>query len=190
MVQLIGWHVHTSVGRHRLYASSRAGGNVRLPDRVLPGMIELLDPSTPDDYQEPVRTGPLWRHALWVAGITVLGVGLGWATALIRIGPEEYGLPSAASGAVWPYLVAWTATGLAAAAALRAAAARVPVYAPGRIAAVLTLLGTRLSLGWRPEAPVLGAMAAAALTATAIWCALALRSGSGDEHGETSMSGG
>ncbi|WP_274564757.1 hypothetical protein [Streptomyces spiramyceticus] len=140
-----------------------------------PSSPDEIDPSDPDEHEEAVRPGPLWRHALWVAGITVLGVGLGWATALFRIGPEEYGLPSAALGAVWPYLVAWTATGLAVAAALRAAAARVPVYAAGRIAVVLTALGTRLSLGWRPEAPVLGAMAAAALTAAAIWCALALR---------------
>ncbi|MFI1398630.1 hypothetical protein [Streptomyces sp. NPDC020681] len=155
--------------------------------------MELLDPSSPDDYEEHEETvlpGPLWRHALWVAGITVLGVGLGWAGALFRIGPEEYGLPPAATGAVWPYLVTWTATGLAAAAALRAAAARVPVYAPGQIAVVLTLLGTRLSLGWRPEAPVLGAMAVSALTAAAIWCALALRPGSRDNRGGGKTSGG
>ncbi|NUL05374.1 hypothetical protein HRW07_19480 [Streptomyces lunaelactis] len=154
------------------------------------GVNELLDPSSPDHYEETVLPGPLWRHALWAAGITVLGVGLGWAGALFRIGPEEYGLPPAAPGAVWPYLVAWTAIGLAAAAVLRAAAARVPVYAPGPIAVVLTLLGTRLSLGWRPEAPVLGAMAAAALTAAAIWCALALRSGSLDNRAGGSTSGG
>ncbi|WP_327328617.1 hypothetical protein OG735_39745 [Streptomyces sp. NBC_01210] len=152
--------------------------------------MELLDPSSPDDYEGAVRPGPLWRHALWVAVITVLGVGLGWAGALYRIGPEEYGLPSAAPGALWPYLLAWTATGLAAAAALRAAAARVPVYAPEGIAVVLTMLGTRLSLGWRPEAPVLGAMAGAALTAAAIWCALALRSGSHGNRGGGGTSGG
>ncbi|WP_167368061.1 hypothetical protein [Streptomyces agglomeratus] len=139
-------------------------------------MIEFLDSAGLDDGEETVRPGPWWRHALWVVGITALGVGLGWAVALFRIGPDTYGLPSAATGAAWPYLTAWAATGLAAAAALRAAAARVPVYAAGRIAGGLTLLGTRLSLGWRPEAPVLAAMAAAALTATAVWCALALRS--------------
>ncbi|MEV8309978.1 hypothetical protein AB0P36_22155 [Streptomyces flavidovirens] len=141
-------------------------------------MNELLDSSSPDGSEETVRPGPLWRHAAWVAGITVCAVGVGWASALFRIGPAEYGLPSAAPGAAWPYLVAWTATGLAAAATLRAVAARVPLYAPGRTAALLTALGTRLSLGWRPEAPVLGAMAAAALTVAALWCALALRSGS------------
>lgn len=140
-------------------------------------MIECLGSSSPDDSEETVRPGPLWRHALWVVGITVLGVAAGWASALFRIGPDEYGLPSAAPGAAWPYLTAWAATGLAAAAALRAAAARVPVHAAGRIAGGLTLLGTRLSLGWRPEAPVVAAMAAAALTATAVWCALALRPG-------------
>ncbi|MEU4496742.1 hypothetical protein OG729_35590 [Streptomyces sp. NBC_00210] len=153
-------------------------------------MIELLDPTSPDDYEGAVRPGPLWRHALWVAGITVLGVGVGWAGALFRVGPKEYGLPPAAPGAVWPYLVAWTVIGLAAAAVLRAAAARVPVYAPEGIAAVLTILGTRLSLGWRPEAPVLGPMAAAALTAVAIWCALALRSGSRGQRGGGVTSGG
>ncbi|MGW0366110.1 hypothetical protein [Streptomyces sp. NPDC002990] len=138
--------------------------------------MAFIDSSGSDD-EETVRPGPLWRHALWVAGVTALGVGLGWASALFRIGPEEYGLPSAAPGALWPYLLTWTATGLAAAAALRATAARVPVYAVGRIAALLTALGTRLSLGWRPEAPVAGAMAAAALTAAAVWCAVALRPG-------------
>ena len=166
------------------------GGNVRPPGRVLLGVIELLTPSSPDNDEEAVLPGPLWRHALWVAGITVLGVGLGWAGALFRIGPEEYGLPPAAPGPKWPYLVAWTVTGLAAAAVLRAAAARVPVYAPGGIAVVLTMLGTRLSLGWRPEAPVLGAMAGAALTAAAIWCALALRPGSRRNLGGGVTSGG
>ncbi|MFF3323759.1 hypothetical protein [Streptomyces sp. NPDC002889] len=146
-------------------------------------MIELAAPSGPDDYED-LRPGPLWRHAVWVTGFTILAVGLGWATALYRIGPDEYGLPSAAPGSVWPYLAAWTAIGLVAAAALRATAARVPVYAPGRTAAVLTMLGTRLSLGWRPEAPLLAAMAAAALTAAAIWCALALRPGSRRNHSE------
>ncbi|MFF8610469.1 hypothetical protein ACF06X_31660 [Streptomyces sp. NPDC015346] len=144
-------------------------------------MIELLEPSGSDDPgdsndpDEAVRPGPLWRHALWAVGVTAAGVALGWATGLFRIGPEQYGLPSTAPGNLWPYLGAWTATGLAVAVALRAAAARVPLYAPGRIALVLTALGTRLSLGWRPEAMVLAAMAAAALTAALLWCAFALR---------------
>ncbi|WP_406265536.1 hypothetical protein OHT93_07645 [Streptomyces sp. NBC_00191] len=153
-------------------------------------MSELLIPSSPDDDAEAVLRGPLWRHAVWVASLAVLGVGLGWAGALFRIGPEEYGLPPAAPGPVWPYLVAWTVTGLAAAAVLRAAAARVPVYAPGGIAVVLILLGTRISLGWRPEAPALCAMAGAALTAAAIWCALALRPGSRRNHGGGVTTGG
>lgn len=164
--------------------------NLRPPERVLPGVSELLIPSSPDDDEEAVLRGPLWRHAVWVAGLAVLGVGLGWASAQFRIGPEEYGLPPAAPGLQWPYLVAWTVTGLAAAAVLRAAAARVPVYAPGPIAVVLTLLGTELSLGWRPEAPALGAMAGAALTAAAIWCALALRPGSRRNHGGGVTTGG
>ncbi|MDJ0461226.1 hypothetical protein QMK30_06120 [Streptomyces sp. H27-C3] len=141
------------------------------------------DDITPPDDEEPVRPGPLWRHALWVAGIAALGVGLGWVGALFRIGPEEYGLPPAAPGAVWPYVVAWAVTGLVVAAAMRATALRVPLYAPGQIAVVLVLLGTRISMGWRPEAPALGAVAAVALTATAVWCALAVRSGS-DRAGE------
>ncbi|MFJ8665588.1 hypothetical protein [Streptomyces sp. NPDC093600] len=138
--------------------------------------MELLDFSSADD-EERLAPGPWWRHAWWVAAIAVLGVGLGWAGALFRIGPEEYGLPPAAPGDVWPYLAAWTATGVAVAAVLRATAARVPVYAPGRIAVVLTLLGTRVSLGWRPEAPVLLAVVAAARVAAAAWAALALRPG-------------
>ncbi|MET9438245.1 hypothetical protein [Streptomyces sp. NPDC006551] len=117
----------------------------------------------------------MWRHALWVAGVVVLGVGLGWAGSLFRIGPEEYGLPPAAPGEVWPYLAVWAATGVAVAAVLRATAARVPVYAPGRIAVVLAFLGTRISLGWRPEALVLGVFIAAALTAAVAWSAFALR---------------
>ncbi|MEN8653353.1 hypothetical protein ABCR94_22820 [Streptomyces sp. 21So2-11] len=146
---------------------------IQSPDLYSPDEI-----SPPEGDEEPVPPGPLWRHAVWVGGVAVIGVGLGWIGALFRIGPEEYGLPPAAPGAVWPYLIAWTATGLVAAAALRATALRVPLYAPGSIAVVLVLLGTRISMGWRPEAPALGALAAGALAATAIWCALALRSGS------------
>ncbi|GAA2942769.1 hypothetical protein GCM10010446_30080 [Streptomyces enissocaesilis] len=97
--------------------------NARPQDHVLLGVTELVGSSGPDDYEEKVRPGPLRRHALWGAGIAVLGVGLGRASALFRTGPEEYGLPPAAPGTVRPYLVAWTATGLAAAAVLRAAAA-------------------------------------------------------------------
>ncbi|HET6856045.1 MAG TPA: hypothetical protein VFH94_02985 [Streptomyces sp.] len=145
---------------------------------------ELYSPDEiflPDDDGAPeelVPPGPLWRHALWVVGVAVVGVAVGWAGALFRIGPDEYGLPPAAPGAVWPYLIAWTATGLVAATVLRATATRVPLYSPAGIGVVLVLLGARVSLGWRPDAPALGALAAAALAATALWCALALRSGS------------
>jgi hypothetical protein len=164
---------------------------IESPDLSGPDGLSIADgPSNPDGDEEPLRSGPLWRHALWAAAVTVLGVGLGWVGALYRIGPEEYGLPSAAPGPVWPYLVAWTATGLVAAAALRATAARVPIYAPGEIAVVLIALGTRLSLGWRPEPPVLGALAAAALTAAAIWCALALRPGFRGSRGRRAASDG
>ncbi|MFJ7078517.1 hypothetical protein [Streptomyces sp. NPDC098781] len=138
----------------------------------------IFTPSGPHDDEETVRPGPLWRHTSWVIGITLFGVGAGWAISQFRIGSGEYGLPAAAPGPVWPYLIFWTMTSLAAAAALRAVAARVPVYAPGEITAALTALGTRLSLGWRPEPPLLGAMAVALLTAVAMWCALALRSAS------------
>ncbi|WP_432752240.1 hypothetical protein ACE1OA_03455 [Streptomyces sp. JL2001] len=150
-------------------------------------MIEFFDAATTDEDEETVRPGPLWRHALWAAGIAVLGVGLGRVTGLFRIGPEDYGLPSAAPGPLWPYLAAWTVIGFLTAAVLRATAARVPVYAPGRIGCFLTLLGTRLSLGWRPEAPVLAALGAAALAAAAVWCALALRPGPrGTDGGDAS----
>ncbi|MEU9861218.1 hypothetical protein AB0D99_10095 [Streptomyces sp. NPDC047971] len=141
-------------------------------------MTELDDSASADPSidEGDVRPGPLWRHALWVAGIAAAAVAVGWATSLFRIGPERYGLPPAAPGALWPYLVAWAVIGVLIAAVLRTAAAKVPVYAPGRIAAVLTYGGTRLSLGWRPEAPVLCGMAAAALIAASVWCAIALRS--------------
>ncbi|WP_063886623.1 hypothetical protein [Streptomyces aureus] len=138
-------------------------------------MTGLFAPGPFDDDEATVRPGPFWRHALWVVGVGAAAVAAGWVTSLFRIGSEKYGLPPAAPGALWPYLTAWAVTGLAVAAALRATAAKVPVYAPGRIAAGLTYLGTRLSLGWRPEAPLVGAMAAAALIAAAVWCAIALR---------------
>ncbi|TXS21777.1 hypothetical protein EAO70_07420 [Streptomyces sp. adm13(2018)] len=127
-----------------------------------------------DDDEESVRPGPFRRHALWAAGVAAAGVAMGWVTSLFRIGPEEYGLPPAAPGSLWPYLTAWAVIGLVVAGVLRATAARIPVYAPGRTAVALTYLGTRLSLGRRPEAPLVAAMAAAALVAAAVWCAVAL----------------
>lgn len=122
-----------------------------------------------------MRPGPLWRHALWVAGVTAAGVALGWVGALFRIGPEEYGMPPAAPGALWPYLTAWTVIGLVLAAVLRSVAARVPVYYPENAAIGLVLIGTRLSLGWRPEPLEVAGLAAAALLLVAVWCAVALR---------------
>ncbi|MER7958908.1 hypothetical protein [Streptomyces sp. NPDC096030] len=141
-------------------------------------MIDFDEPGTrpdthPDD-EGAVRPGPLWRHALWVAGITAAALALGWVTSLFRLGLMEYGLPAAAPGDLMAYLATWGAVGLAVATILRAAAAKVPVYAPGRIAAGLTYLGTRLTLGWRPEAPLLVGMAAIALVAAAAWSAFAL----------------
>ncbi|MFD7445899.1 hypothetical protein [Streptomyces sp. NPDC059909] len=144
-------------------------------------MIDNIGPAAygnPDNSEE-IRPGPLWRHAVWVVAVTAVGVGLGWTTGLFRVGPEEYGLPSAAPGPLLPYLAAWTVIGLAAAGVLRGAAARVPVHAPGTIAFGVTWLGTRLSLGWRPEWPMLALMAAVALAAAAGWSLMALRPGSG-----------
>ncbi|MFW3462795.1 hypothetical protein ACN24K_20720 [Streptomyces microflavus] len=46
---------------------------------------------------------------------------------------------------------------------------------PGTIAVILLLIGTRLSLGWRPETPELAAMVAGALVLAGIWAAIALR---------------
>jgi len=140
--------------------------------------MDFLDPSDsggPDDDEVTVRPGPLWRHALWVVGVTAFGVGLGWAGSLFRLGPDDYGLLAAAPGSPWTYLGAWAVTGLAATAVLRAAAAKVPVPSPGTIAVILLFIGTRLSLGWRPETPELAAMAAAALVLAGIWAAIALR---------------
>ncbi|MET8341893.1 hypothetical protein [Streptomyces microflavus] len=140
--------------------------------------MDFLDPSdsgAPDDDEVTVRPGPLWRHALWVVGVTALGVGLGWAGSLFRLGPDDYGLLAAAPGSPWTYLGAWAVTGLAATAVLRAAAAKVPVPSPGTIAVILILIGTRLSLGWRPETPELAAMVAGALVLAGIWAAIALR---------------
>ncbi|WNF30662.1 hypothetical protein RI138_29660 [Streptomyces sp. C11-1] len=141
-------------------------------------MTDLADSSGPVDTldeDETVRPGPLWRHALWVVGVTAAGVVLGWLGALFRIGPEEYGLPPAAPGALWPYLVAWSAIGLGLAAVLRYVAARVPVYSPEKVVVGVVLIGTRLSLGWRPEPLEVAALALAALVLVAVWCAVALR---------------
>ena len=152
----------------------RAKDNPVPPHRVLPTVTGLFAPDPRDD-EANLRPGPFWRHALWVMGISAAAVAAGWFTSLFRIGFKEYGLPPATPGALWTYLAAWVVIGLAVATVLRVTAAKVPVYAPGRIAAGLTYLGTRLSLGWRPEALLVGAMAAAALIAAAGWCALALR---------------
>ncbi|MEV1053417.1 hypothetical protein [Streptomyces sp. NPDC049887] len=149
-------------------------------------MIDDFGPAPYDDFddaEEKVRPGPLWRHAVWVVAVTAAGVALGWASGRFRLGPEEYGLPSAAPGPLLPYLAAWTAIGLVAAAVLRAAAARVPVHAPETVAVGVVWLGTRLSLGWRPEPPLLALLAAVALAASAGWGLMALRPGSGWRSG-------
>ncbi len=160
------------------------------------GVTESPALSSPDDSstssdgdEESPRPGPLWRHALWVAGVTVIGVGWAWAGASFRVGPDDYGLPLATPGEVLPYLAVWTVTGLVVATGVRAVAARVPFIGPEVVVLVLTFMGTRHSLGWRPEPPALGAMVAAALTAAAIWGALALRRGLPD-YRERVASGG
>ncbi|MEU8509835.1 hypothetical protein AB0C40_35195 [Streptomyces brevispora] len=128
-----------------------------------------------DTQDERVRSGPLWRHALWAALVTAAGVTLGWLGALFRIGPEEYGLPPAAPGALWPYLLAWAVIGLGLSAILRFAAAKVPVYSPSEVLLGTVMIGTRLSLGWRPEPLEVAGLAAAALLLVTVWCAVALR---------------
>ncbi|WP_345590890.1 hypothetical protein [Streptomyces marokkonensis] len=102
---------------------------------------------------------------------------MAWYSASYRVGPDDYGLPLAVEGQTWPYVGFWAVIGLTAAAVLRAVAARVPLAGPDVIAVLLTFTGARLSLGWRPEPLMLGAMAAAALVVAVIWCVPALRGG-------------
>ncbi|MFZ4282133.1 hypothetical protein [Streptomyces rhizosphaericola] len=142
--------------------------------------MDFLEPSAggfADDDEVTVRPGPWWRHLLWVVAVTAFGVGMGWAGSLFRLGPDDYGLLAAASGSPWAYLAVWAVTGLAVAGVLRATAARVPIPSPGTISVILLVIGTRLSLGWRPEALEVTAMAAGALVLAGIWAAIALRSG-------------
>ncbi|MFD3870880.1 hypothetical protein [Streptomyces sp. NPDC058623] len=123
--------------------------------------------------EETRRQGPLWRHALWVAGIAGGAVAAGWIAAAFRLGPAEYGIPSAAPGSPWGLLAWCLGAGLVACAALRGTAARIPVYAPGRVGFVLVFLGTRLALGFRPPAQLLAAGAVAAVAVALAWCVVA-----------------
>lgn len=123
------------------------------------------------EQEETRRRGPLWRHALWVVAVSVCAVGAGWAASAFRLGPAEYGIPRGDGGSPWALLAVCAAVGLVAAGLLRAAAARIPVYAPGRVCAALVFLGTRLALGFRPQPPALAAGAAAVLAAALTWCA-------------------
>ncbi|MFD7094569.1 hypothetical protein [Streptomyces xanthophaeus] len=136
-------------------------------------LFSFDDVSNDDEQTGTRRQGPLWRHALAAVAITVCGLGLGWAASAWRLGPPEYGIPSAAPGSPWALLAVCGAVGLAAAALLRGASARIPVYGPGRVGFVLVFLGTRLALGFRPEPAPLAAGAAAVLAAAAAWCAFA-----------------
>ncbi|MFF5449083.1 hypothetical protein [Streptomyces sp. NPDC012888] len=138
--------------------------------------MEIFDPadpvSGPDQTAEPeLRSGPLWRHALWAVAVTAAGMGLGWLAALYRLGPDEYGIPSAAEGSPWALLAVCAAAGLTAAALLRGTAARIPLYAPTRVCGALVFAATRLALGFRPEPALLAAGAAAVVAAAAAWCA-------------------
>jgi len=58
---------------------------------------------------------------------------------------------------------------------LRFVAARVPVYSPSEVVLGVVMIGTRLSLGWRPEPLEVAGLAAAGLMLVALWCAVALR---------------
>ncbi|WP_412077426.1 hypothetical protein ACLF6K_22940 [Streptomyces xanthophaeus] len=125
------------------------------------------------EQEETRRPGPLWRHTLWAVGITVCAVAFGWAASAFRLGRGGYGIPRAPEGSPWALLAVCAAVGLVAAALLRGTAARIPVYAPGRVCAFLVFLGTRLALGFRPETPALAAGAAAFLAAALAWCVVA-----------------
>ncbi|MFG2329962.1 hypothetical protein ACGFMM_10080 [Streptomyces sp. NPDC048604] len=130
-----------------------------------------LDPTEP--MGDDLRSGPLWRHAVAAVAATLLGLAAGWVASNFRIGPPEFGIPSAAPGSPWPLLAVCGVAGLAAAALLRGVSARIPVYGPGRVGFFLVVFGTRLALAFRPEAPVLAAGCAAMLLAALAWCAFA-----------------
>ncbi|MFF9013317.1 hypothetical protein ACF09C_10180 [Streptomyces sp. NPDC014870] len=135
--------------------------------------MEIFDVAGDDEPAAP-RPGPWWKHLLSVVTATACGLALGWVAAAVPWGPADYGIPAAAPGSPWGLLAACGAAGLIVAGLLRGAAARFPVYAPGRIGFVLVFLGTRLALGFRPEPAELAAGAGLALLAAAIWCAHAL----------------
>ncbi|WP_374200842.1 hypothetical protein [Streptomyces bambusae] len=137
--------------------------------------MEIIDSDSTAAGEEEgeIRPGPWWRHTLWVLGVTACAIGFGWVSSAFRVGPEDFGIPSAPPGPLWPLLGICAATGLAAAGLLRATSARIVVYGPGRVGFFLVMLGTRLALGFRPEPPVLAAGAAAVVLAAAVWCGYA-----------------
>ncbi|MCB5163760.1 hypothetical protein LG634_02730 [Streptomyces bambusae] len=129
----------------------------------------------PDAEDEgELRPGPLWRHALWVVGVTVAALAFSWFLSEFRLGPPDFGIPPAAPGSPWPLLALGGVTGLAALGLLRATAARTVVYAPARVGFVLVVAGVRLALAFRPEAPVLAAGAAAVIVGAAVWSGYAV----------------
>ncbi|MCK1794774.1 hypothetical protein MTQ01_01780 [Streptomyces sp. XM4193] len=142
-------------------ADARAGGGV---DEV-------------DDEENALRTGPWWRHALWVSFVPLAGVAVGWLDSLHRFWPEEYGVPLLAEGAVWPYLVAWFAIGAAGAAVLRTAATRVPMRGATVLVLACTFMGTRLSLPGQPGPAVMAVVGAVLVLAAVGWAVLAVRRG-------------
>lgn len=139
-------------------------------------MIDLFgadDTSGSGEQGDDRRPGPWWRHVLFALGVTACGIALGWAASAFRLGPAEYGIPEAAPGSPWALLAVCGTAGLVVAGLLRGTAARIPVYAPGRVAFVLVFMGTRLALGFRPEPGPLAAGAAAAVLAAAAWAGYA-----------------
>ncbi|MFG2293340.1 hypothetical protein [Streptomyces sp. NPDC048603] len=138
-------------------------------------MMEIINSGDIPDGEEEgeVRPGPWWRHTLWVLGVTAGAIAFAWVASSFRLGPEEYGIPRAAPGSLWPMLGVCAAVGLVAVAALRATAARIPVYGPGRVGFVLVSFGARLAVGFDPGPGVVAAGAAAVVLAAAIWCAYA-----------------
>ncbi|MER7761664.1 hypothetical protein [Streptomyces sp. NPDC097619] len=139
-------------------------------------MMDFADPEDlPDaDDEGELRPGPLWRHAAWVLGVTAAALLVGWFLSEFRLGAPDFGIPAAAPGSPWPLLAVGGVTGLAALGLLRATAARVLVYGPGRVGFVLLVIGIRLALAYRPGAPILAAGAAAVVLCAAAWAGQAV----------------
>ncbi|MBU7597662.1 hypothetical protein JGS22_008530 [Streptomyces sp. P38-E01] len=162
---------------HRTARSSVAddvagpGAGTPVDDAVNGGVDDI------DDEENALRTGPWWRHSLWVFCVPVAGTAVGWLDSLHRFWPEEYGIPLLAEGAVWPYLVAWFAIGAAGSAVLRTAATRVPMRGATVLVLVCTFMGTRLSLPGQPGPAVLTVVGAVLFLMAVGWAVPAVRRG-------------